>query len=130
MTNLPEINAAIEHVSAAKVLCIFSTTSCFAPRTPDKVVDIAKICKQHNIFHVVNNAYGLQCSKITSDLNQAHKEGSVDVLISSTDKNFMVPVGGSIIFAPVKKHLVEKINKFYPGRASAGPLMDLFLTYL
>jgi len=42
----------------------------------------------------------------------------------------MVPVGGSIIYAPVKKHLVEKINKFYPGRASAGPLMDLFLTYL
>ena len=42
----------------------------------------------------------------------------------------MVPVGGSIIYAPVKKHLVEKINKFYPGRASASPLMDLFLTLL
>ena len=52
------------------------------------------------------------------------------MLISSTDKNFMVPVGGSIIYAPVKKHLVEKINKFYPGRASASPLMDLFLTLL
>ena len=42
----------------------------------------------------------------------------------------MVPVGGSIIYAPVKKHLIEKINKFYPGTASAAPLMDLFLTYL
>jgi len=130
VTNLHEINAAIERVSAAKVLCVFSTTSCFAPRNPDKVVEIAKTCKQHNIFHVVNNAYGLQCSKITNDLNQAHKQGNIDVLISSTDKNFLVPVGGSIIYAPVKKHLVEKINKFYPGRASAAPLMDLFLTLL
>ena len=52
------------------------------------------------------------------------------MLISSTDKNFMVPVGGSIIYAPIKKYLVEKINKFYPGRASASPLMDLFLTLL
>ena len=42
----------------------------------------------------------------------------------------MVPVGGSIIYTPVKKDLCEKINKFYPGRASASPLMDLFLTYL
>ena len=42
----------------------------------------------------------------------------------------MVPVGGSIIYGPVKKHWIEKINKFYPGRASAGPLMDLFLTFL
>ena len=42
----------------------------------------------------------------------------------------MVPVGGSIIYGPVKKHLIEKINKFYPGRASASPLMDIFLTFL
>ena len=79
---------------------------------------------------MVNNAYGLQCSKITNDLNQAHKQGRLDVLISSTDKNFMVPVGGSIVYGPQKKHLIEKINKFYPGRASTGPLMDLFLTFL
>ena len=45
VTNLAEINAAIERVTPEKVLCIFSTTSCFAPRTPDKVIEIAKICK-------------------------------------------------------------------------------------
>ena len=45
VTNLADINAAIERVTPEKVLCIFSTTSCFAPRTPDKVIDIAKICK-------------------------------------------------------------------------------------
>ena len=60
----------------------------------------------------------------------AVQKGRVDALISSTDKNFMVPVGGSIIYSPKKKDLVEKINKFYPGRASGGPTMDLFITYL
>ena len=130
VTNIEEIKAAIERVTPAKVLCVFSTTSCFAPRTPDNVVEIAKLCKEHDVFHVVNNAYGLQCGKITNDLNQAQKSGRLDVLISSTDKNFMVPVGGSIIYGPTKKGLVEKINKFYPGRASASPLMDLFLTFL
>lgn len=42
----------------------------------------------------------------------------------------MVPVGGSLIYCPKKKDLVEKINKIYPGRASGGPTIDLFITYL
>lgn len=42
----------------------------------------------------------------------------------------MVPVGGSIIYSPLKKHWVDKINKFYPGRASGSPLVDLFITFL
>ena len=50
--------------------------------------------------------------------------------MSSTDKNFMVPVGGSAIYSSKKKDLIDKINKFYPGRASGGPTLDLFITYL
>jgi O-phospho-L-seryl-tRNASec:L-selenocysteinyl-tRNA synthase len=42
----------------------------------------------------------------------------------------MVPVGGSIIYSPTKKDLIDKINKFYPGRASGAPIIDLFITYL
>ena len=42
-----------------EVLCIISTTSCFAPRAIDRVEDIGKICKDNNFYHVVNNAYGL-----------------------------------------------------------------------
>lgn len=42
----------------------------------------------------------------------------------------MVPVGGSVIYSAKKKDLVDKINKFYPGRASGGPTLDLFLTFL
>jgi O-phospho-L-seryl-tRNASec:L-selenocysteinyl-tRNA synthase len=42
----------------------------------------------------------------------------------------MVPVGGSIVYSPKKKDIVDKINKFYPGRASSGPIFDLFVTFL
>ena len=42
-----------------KVLCVISTTSCFAPRAIDSVVDIAIATKKAEVFHVVNNAYGL-----------------------------------------------------------------------
>ena len=42
----------------------------------------------------------------------------------------MVPVGGSIIYSPKKKDLIDTINKFYPGRASGAPIIDLFVTYL
>ncbi len=52
------------------------------------------------------------------------------MLVSSTDKNFMVPVGGSIVYSPKKKDIVDKVNKMYPGRASGAPITDLFITEL
>ena len=42
----------------------------------------------------------------------------------------MVPVGGSIVYSPKKGEIVESINKFYPGRASSAPIIDLFVTLL
>ena len=48
----------------------------------------------------------------------------------------MVPVGGSIIYSPQPQKtksdigIIEKINRIYPGRASSGPIHDLFITYL
>ena len=45
---------------AERVLCVLSTTSCFAPRVPDAVEELAKLCKRRGIGHVINNAYGLQ----------------------------------------------------------------------
>lgn len=79
---------------------------------------------------MVNNAYGLQCTKIANDLTACFQKGRLDVLVSSTDKNFMVPVGGSLIYSPHKKAIVDKVNKNYPGRASGGPIQDLFITLL
>jgi len=67
---------------------------------------------------------------VASEVTTAIQKGRVDALVSSTDKNFMVPVGGSVIYSAKKKDLVEKINKLYPGRASGGPTLDLFLTFL
>ena len=45
---------------------------------------------------------------------QAARKGRLDAFIQSTDKNFMVPVGGSII-AGYNKEFIDKISKTYPG---------------
>ena len=99
-------------------------------------MDLAQLAKEFGVAHVINSAYGLTCSRISSDIVAADKKGRVDCLVSSTDKNFMVPVGGSIVYAPKSQKkkddpgIISKINKFYPGRASGAPIIDLFLTYL
>ena len=52
------------------------------------------------------------------------------------DKNFLVPVGGSIIFTQTEetlkksKIIIYLVSSKYPGRASSGPIVDLFLTFL
>ena len=98
-------------------------------RVPDKIEEISKICKEKKISHIINNAYGLQCSKIAFEINQSMKKGRVDAVIQSTDKNFMVPVGGSIVFCG-KNNFVQKLCSIYPGRASGAPIVDLFITLL
>lgn len=129
ITNLEEVEKQIENYGAENILCVFSTTSCFAPRGYDSIKELAILSKKYNIFHVVNNAYGIYCTKITDMISQAVKSGNVDVIISSTDKNFMVPVGGSLIYSP-REDMINKIKKNYPGRASMAPILDLFITLL
>ena len=46
---------------------------------------------------------------------QAQRVGRVDVFVQSTDKNFLVPVGGAVV-AGFDTLLVEKIGKLYPGK--------------
>eukprot|EP00924_Labyrinthula_sp_SR-Ha-C_P009987 snap_masked-scaffold_21-processed-gene-5.83-mRNA-1 protein AED:0.02 eAED:0.02 QI:0/-1/0/1/-1/1/1/0/456 len=112
-----------------EVVAVVVVTSCFAPRVPDPVIEIAKLCNKYNKPLVINNAYGLQCTRICHEVNLALVECEDVVVVQSTDKNFMVPVGGGIIFSN-KKELVEGINKTYPGRASMSPVLDLFVTFL
>jgi len=128
-TDLEEIEKQISILGPDKILCIFSTTSCFAPRGYDKIIEISKLCKRYNLFHLINNAYGIYCTKIADLLNQSVKAGKVDIIVSSTDKNFMVPVGGSLVYSP-NSQMMEKIKNNYPGRASLSPLMDIFITLL
>jgi arylsulfatase len=47
----------------------------------------------HDVAHVINNAYGLQCKKTSKLINRACAVGRVDAVVCSTDKNFLVPVG-------------------------------------
>jgi O-phospho-L-seryl-tRNASec:L-selenocysteinyl-tRNA synthase len=61
-----------------EVLCVLSTTSCFAPRQPDFIDQIAVLCKEFDVGHIVNNAYGLQCAGICKLLNRAMRLGTVD----------------------------------------------------
>lgn len=128
-TNLAEMELQIERLGAENILCVLSTTSCFAPRLPDKVVAISKLCKKYDIGHIVNNAYGVQCKKTMSQISAAMSQGRLDAFIQSTDKNFMVPVGGSIV-ASNNIQFMNRIASTYAGRASITPILDLFITLL
>jgi len=135
ITDLMAMNEMMEQYRG-QVLAVISTTSCFAPRVPDQIDEIGKLCASATdddgsggVAHVINNAYGLQCSTTVKLLNRACVVGRVDAIICSTDKNFLVPVGGAIITSP-KKDVIQKVSKVYAGRASSAPILDLFITLL
>lgn len=43
------------------------------------------------------------------------RTGRVDVVVQSTDKNFMVPVGGSVVFT-FDNVTAKRISAAYPGQ--------------
>ena len=93
---------------------------------------VAEICHRLGIPHVVNNAYGVQSSKcmhILEESGKREKNRRVDAFVQSTDKNLMVPVGGSII-AGFDTEFVRKVGQNYPGRASSSPTIDVFITLM
>lgn len=47
--------------------------------TDYRLEEIGEICKSQDIPHVVNNAYGLQCSKCTHLIQQVSGKGIVSV---------------------------------------------------
>ncbi|XP_050420552.1 O-phosphoseryl-tRNA(Sec) selenium transferase [Adelges cooleyi] len=128
-TDVQAIEAQLLTIGSDNIVCIMSTTSCFAPRASDSLEKIATLCQKYNVPHLINNAYGLQSTRIMHSIQDASKKGRVDVFVQSTDKNFLVPVGGAII-AGFDKNVLEKITKNYPGRASCSPVMDIFITLL
>lgn len=128
-TDTDAIRRTIIELGAENIVGVLTTTSCFAPRGCDKVVDVAKLCTEYGIGHVINNAYGLQSSKICHEVNEACRLGRVDAWVSSTDKNFLVPVGGAIVAGP-SSAFIDSVSRCYPGRASVSPILDLFITLL
>jgi O-phospho-L-seryl-tRNASec:L-selenocysteinyl-tRNA synthase len=109
-TNIEAIEEAIQFHGAENIFCVVTTTSCFAPRACDRVEEVSRICKSNDIPHVINNAYGLQTTKCTSLIDRACRSGRVDAIIQSTDKNFLVPVGGSIVASP-NPHFIKSLSQ-------------------
>lgn len=158
-TNLDGIENQINLIGRPNILCIITTTSCFAPRACDDLKSLRKFrfgsrvthdicestkCSRHFsgtsdtcgsdvIYHVVNNAYGMQSQLILNVMRKAMSH--VDLFIQSTDKNLLVPVGGCILGSPLsgkggEPSLLTLVRKNYPGRASSYPVTDVLITIL
>ena len=126
------VRVPIEKVSAAvneETAAIVSTTTFFPPREPDDVKAVAKLAAQENVFHIINNAYGVQSRQIMKLIRGAIDAGRVDAVVQSTDKNFLTPVGGSIIASP-SQSFTERTSKMYAGRASAAPIIQFLAAIL
>ena len=129
LTDASAISMELERLGSDSVLAVVSTTSCFAPRCPDDAEAVGKICQKFNVRHVINNAYGVQCATTCANISRAQRVARVDLVVQSTDKNFLVPVGGAVV-ASGDPDLIKHVAKCYPGRASAAPTRDLFITLL
>jgi len=108
---------------------ILSTTTFFPPRESDDIKEIAKIAKDTGLYHIINNAYGVQSRKIMKQIQSAIDAGRVDAIVQSTDKNFLTPVGGAIIASP-SESFTQEISQIYAGRSTAAPIIQFFSAIL
>ena len=79
-----------------------------------RIGDIAKLCEKYDIPHIINNAYGVQAPRCMNLISEADRLGRVDAFIQSTDKNFLVPVGGAVV-ASSNSEFVTQVSQAYPG---------------
>ncbi|KAH8315219.1 hypothetical protein KR074_006123 [Drosophila pseudoananassae] len=128
-TDINMIREKIQDLGADNILCLYTTTSCFAPRNSDDIVEVGKLSRQSDIPHLVNNAYGLQSTDILRQLERANRLGRIDYFVQSSDKNLIVPVGGAIV-ASFDDKLLNDVASSYAGRASGSQSLDVFMTLL
>jgi len=112
VTDMDRLKEVLDKLDPDTIVCVASTSSCFAPRTCDDLVGIATECQTRNIPHVCNNAYGLQSTRCCHLINEAMRVGRLDAFVQSTDKNFQVPVGGAVVSSS-SKSFVEEVGKSY-----------------
>jgi O-phospho-L-seryl-tRNASec:L-selenocysteinyl-tRNA synthase len=131
VSNLYSLEKELQGNDCKNIAAIVSSTSCFAPRASDDVEAIAKLCQKYNVAHIINNAYGVQSRHLCEKVEAAMRNGRVDCVVQSLDKNFLVPVGGAIICAQKgNDYLVDKVRKLYPGRAAISSTLDVLITLL
>lgn len=124
------VAAAVEALGPENVVCVLCTTSCFAPRVPDDPLRIGRAIKPLSVPMVVNNAYGMQSNWIMKRLDASFQDQScsIDAVVQSTDKNFLVPVGGAVVCG--RREFVRAVSELYAGRACVSQAMDMFVTLL
>lgn len=118
-----------DNIKVTESCMVLATTTFFPPRESDPIKDIAKLCGEHDIPLVINNAYGVQSERIMSDIRSAVDAGRVDAIVQSSDKNFLSPVGASIIVSP-SKGFIDQVADTYAGRASAAPIVQTLSSLL
>ena len=120
MTDVENFKNQIEKIGPDNIACILTTTSCFAPKAVDDIEAIGKLCSEYSIYHLVNNAYGLQSSVCAERIDQAAIKANsrVDFVVQSCDKNFLVPVGGAVI-ASFDLEMINLAKNMYSGNDDA-----------
>jgi O-phospho-L-seryl-tRNASec:L-selenocysteinyl-tRNA synthase len=108
--------------------CVLSTLTFFPPREGDDIEEIAKICEEYDVPHIINGAYAIQNKFYINKLNRAFKY-RVDAVVSSSDKNLLTPIGGGIIYSKDREFLKE-VSYSYPGRACATPIVNILVSML
>ncbi len=116
-------------IKGAEATAVLATTTFFPPRESDPVKEIARSCSDNDVPLVINNAYGVQSDRIMREIRSAVDAGRVDAVVQSSDKNFLSPVGASIIVSP-SKDFIKEITETYAGRASAAPIVQTFAALL
>ncbi|MHA1637730.1 MAG: O-phosphoseryl-tRNA(Sec) selenium transferase [Candidatus Thorarchaeota archaeon] len=125
-TDLGQFEKIVSHHDS---LAILATTTFFPPRASDPIKEIAKICQENELPLVINNAYGVQSELVMASLRSAIDAGRVDAVVQSSDKNFLAPVGASIVVSP-SDDMITEIASSYAGRATAAPVVQTFAALL
>ncbi|MGV9168994.1 MAG: O-phosphoseryl-tRNA(Sec) selenium transferase, partial [Promethearchaeia archaeon] len=72
---------------------------------------------------------GVQSERIMGEIRSAIDAGRVDAVVQSSDKNFLAPVGGSILVSP-RDDMIEQAAETYAGRATAAPVVQTLAALL
>lgn len=127
------VTADLEDLSEKAKICdhcaILATTTFFAPRESDPVKEIARLAGDLDIPFIINNAYGVQSESVMASVRSAIDAGRVDAVVQSSDKNFLSPVGGSVVVSPSRES-IQRTSDTFAGRATAAPVVQTLVALL